>query len=654
VQVTPFDSTVHHIGLKQSDDLNPQRGFIISGSWMRAFKRQVQSEFDGVRYGQGESLINKPGVSAWTQDDFTGGEFQYVFGKDPAMVARHSNIIPSQFDRSLRSVPPLKQWINGTNTTFTGSEIPLIVFSYNGYLHAVYTNNFYRWNLATGVRSNVWPGGAGTTYAACFMKDRGHVLHARDDIISAFDLDVFVGFSWTVAKPDEAVGSVTGISSDGDRIAIAYGDVLWVAKLPDTRTFPPDNGAGVPGSGDFTRIGRLPGRWKKAVWASGLLYILVTSPDATTQLVAFDGTQILPICDFPYNFDGESLVSYGGRTYVGGSGADIQTDVPKYAELYEVTGTSVRLLKTFAPEAGGGGGIVGTSIPSMCVHEGLLFFGLKGVGLCAYDLTLDAFFGASVFHPTDASAEVKHLTSGRNNLFAYVYPWAADSGKGVWMRPSTSQETTPSYTSEVETSDFAMSIDRLKSWRQLKCLVRFPLAALACSYSTDGGATFTALPAPTSESSGRFRLETFDLTGVPKSRAIRFKFSMDNQTNVAAFREFVSFTASFRLLDSDSVGSGETEKLAWTFVIVGSQTVQGLDGSTITQEVADIHRTLWDWATKRTKLAYTDTDGSNYTVEIDDLRETVPFVLPALPPDTGEQLDRAEREAFYQVTLVES
>jgi hypothetical protein len=645
--LNPFDSTIHHIGLKQYDDLNPQRGFILAGSWTRAFRRQMQSEFEGVKYGQGESLVNKPGVSSWSMDDFTGGEFQYVFGKDPAMVARHSNIIPSQFDRSLRSVPPLKQWINGTNTTFTGSEIPLNVFTYNGYLFAIYTNGFYRWNLATGVRNNVYPGGSGSTYASCFLKDRGHTLHCVNDVISAFDLDVFVGWSWTDTAPVGAVGNITGITGDGERIVSAHADVIWTVQLPDTRTSPPV-------SNTWTRIGRLPGRWKKAAWASGLLYILCVSPDAPTQLVAFDGTQILPICDFPYNFDGESLVSYGGRIYVGGSGADIQTDVAKYAELYEVTGTSVRLLKTFAPESLGGGGVVGTNIYSMVVHEGMLFFGVKGVGLVSYDLTLDAFFGASIFHPADASAEIRHLTSGRNNLFTYIYPWAADSGKGVWMRPSTSQETTPVYTSEIETSDFAMSFDRLKSWRQLRCLVRFPQNALACQYSTDGGATFTSLPTPVSESSGRFRLDTFDLTSVPKSRTIRFKFIMDSQTNVSQFREFVSFTASFRLLDSDSVGSGETEKLAWTFVIVGSETVEALDGSTVIQDVSDIHRSLWDWASKRTKLAYTDTDGTDYTVEIDDLRETVPFVLPPLPPPTGEQVDRAEREAFYQVTLVES
>ena len=650
-----FDSTLHHIGLKQFDDLNPARGFLIAGSYMRAFKRQVQSEFQGVTYGTGESLINKPGVSSWTQDDFTGGEFQYVWGKDPAMFARSSNILPSQFDRSLRSVPPLRVWMdNAPPSAFNGTEVPGIVFVYSGFLYAGYSDRYTRWNLTTGAQQSDVLGTLGTEHHWAFLKERGRVYSTHDGVINQYNLNGFPTGVYegsyapaTYIPALSAFGNATGISVDGDRMAVAYSDVLWVVAIPDTRT-------AQPARADWTRIGRLPGKWVASCWPSGLLYVLCSGTDGQTSVVAFDGTQILPITDLPYNFVGESIISYGGRVYVGGSGRDIQTSAPRYAELYEITGTSLRLLKTFVDEARGGGDIVGKSITSMAVHEGMLFFGLKGVGLCAYDLTLDAFYGASIFNPADAAAEVRQLVSGRDSLFAYIYPWAAIVNKGVWMRPSTGQETTPVYGSEIETSDFAMSFDRLKSWRQLRCLVRFPQNALAADYSVDGGNSWAALPAPTSESSGRFRLDTFDLTSVPKSRMVRFKFKMDSQTNVTQFREFVAFTASFRLLDSDSVGSGETEKLAWTFVIHAADSAQALDGSTIDQDVLDIHKTLWDWATKRTKLAFTDTDGTNYTVEIDDLRETVPFVLPPDPDPDRVLTDPLTRSTYYQTTLVES
>ena len=653
--IATFDSALHHIGLREVDDPGANKGFIISGAWTRAFKRNLQNETDGFKYGTGESLINKPGISSWTQDDFTGGEFQYVWGKDPAQFARSSNILPAQFDRSLRSVPPLREWIDGTDTSFNGTEVPGIVVVYNGYLYAGYSDRYVRWNLATGAQSADVLGALGTEHHWAFLKERGRFYSTHDGVIQQYNVGAwpaglyegsYAPATYIPALP--ALGNCTGINVDGDKMVVAYSDVVWHVNIPDIRT-------AQPARTDWTRIGRLPGKWVASCWASGFLYILCAGIDGQTSLVVFDGTQIMPVTDFPYNFVGESVISYGGRFYVGGSGRDIQTSAPRYAELYEITGTSLRLLKTFVDEARGGGDVVGKSITSMAVHEGMLFFGLKGVGLCAYDLTLDAFFGASIYSPADAAAEVRHLISGRDSLFAYIYPWSTRTNKGQWMRPSTAQETTPTYTSEIETSDFAMSYDRLKSWKQLRCLVRFPQNALAAYYSVNGGNSWVALPTPTSETSGRFRLDTFDLTGMPKSRFARFKFVMDSQTNVSAFREFVSFSASFRLSDSDSVGAAETEKLGWVFTIAGGQNVEALNGDSLLQDVSSIHLTLWAWAKGKKKLNFVDTDQTTYTVEIDDLRETTPFVLPPVDEREGEIAPGIPgREGFYQVTLVES
>ena len=644
-----FDLDKHHIALAEVGSDGPGYGFVTAGSYDKGFRREKESEFNGVRYGGGDSLVNKPGVSSWTMDDFTGGAFQYVWGKDQAMFARSKNALPSQFDRSLRSVPGLQKWLDGTNVVT--AEDPLVTAVYNGYLYTAFEASFIRWNLTTAAPGTVALGGGGTYYKACFLADRGHILRSIDDVISAFDLDVFSGYSWSVSPPDPAVGNVTGMSGDGDRLIVAYDDVLWTATLPDDRTAAPDNGAGVSGDGDFTRIGRLPGRWAASCWASGLLYILLAGYDTPTRLVAFDGTQILPICDFPYNFVGQSLCAYGGRVYVGGSGADVQTGAGRYAELYEVTGASLRLLKTFAPEVLGAGEVYGTTIPAMAVHEGLLFFGIKGLGLVAYDLTTDAFYGASNFAPADTSADFRHLLSGRESLFSWVYPINGSPGASGWYRPATSQETVETYTTELETSDFAMAFDRTKKWRQLRVLTRFLTLTLTCSYSTDGGTSWTALSAPTLESSGRFQLNTFDLSDVPETRAIRFKFGLPNGTSVSAFRELVAFTASFRMMDSDAVGTGEREKLAWTFVIYGGDRVAAADQSDIIQDVAAIRAQLWDWARGRDHLVFRDVDGQAYTVEVDTLREQQPNVLPVLDQETLQPGD--QREAFYQVTLVE-
>ncbi len=645
MSIDTFDPDKHHISLAEVGASSDGYGFVTTGQYVRGFKRIKESEMDGVRYGGGDSLVNKPGVSSWTMDDFTGGAFQYVWGKDPAMFAKSINALPSQFDRSIRSVPALQQWFDGKR--LTTPEVPLLVCAYNGYLAAVFEASVERWALLDGAHASDAVGAAGGVHHACFVREQGVILHAINSTISASAVDVFPGLLYSFAKPAAAYGNVTGLNADGDRAAIAYNDVLWTVPMNDDRTVQPD-------STQWTRIGRVPGHWVDSVWQSGLLYILLGGYDTPTSVVAFDGTQILPICDFPYNFQGQTIRSYGGRLYVGGTGADIQTGNPKYAELYEITGSSLRLLKTFAPELLGAGDVYGTGVYSMCIHEGLLFFGVKGWGLIAYDLTTDAFYGASTFAVADSSAEFRHLLSARESLFSWVYPIASSPGESGWFRPATSQETVASYDTYVETSDFATAFDRLKRWRELRVLTRFASAGMSCDYSVDGGNTWTALPAATIEISGRFLFYTFSLDDVADSRMIRFRFKLTNGTSVSAFRELVGFTASFRMLDSDSIDSGQHEKLAWSFVICGAERPEGLDRTVVHQDVAAIHDQLWDWARERKHLHFRDLDGQVFTVEIDTIEETQAVVFPEL--DTTDPIDASPlsgREALYNVTLVE-
>jgi len=650
VPLETYDAERHHVGLAAEGDA--ALGFVLAGAYSKGFRREIQSDRVGVHYGSGEGLVNVAGLSSWSQDDFSGGAFQYVWDpKDPAMFAACHNFIPSQFSRSLRTVPPLVEWLGGKRRTT--ADVPLLVTAFGGYLHAVFGDRFCRWLLTDGTFSqDTTPGAADGTERSWLARDAGVAFHSRQDIISVYSLATFSGWTDTFGPPTGVPGSaiVTGGNADGGRLCVAWDQILWTCDLPD-------DPAVSPVDGNWTRIGRLPGQWVDSCTYAGLTYILLTGDDMRAQLVAFDGTSILPITDFPYNFVGESLEVYGGRVYVGGSGRDIQTDAPRYAELYEVTGASLRLVRTFAPERWGAGGTQPTSIPDMAVHEGLLFLCIKGQGLLAYDLTSDSFYGAAEFAPTDTTAMATRLCSARENLFSWCSTLANHVGDQGWYRPATSQETISDYYSILETCDFAQSIDRTKRWKQARAMVRFPHASgpVTLSYSTDGGLSWSSYAAGTIENVGYLRLVTWDLTDATESRQIRFRFKVGSSTNVTSFREFLGFTASFRILDSDVVGTAEKEKRAWVMTVGGLDQIEAGDGSTITQDLEAIRQQLWAWARDREHLTFLDLDGSAATVEIDTLDESQPDVLaPVAYRETGAMAAESEgREAFYKLTLVE-
>ncbi len=650
-----FDAERHHVGLGSVKSNSSFFGFLIDGAYNKGFRRVMQSLFDGIKYGAAEALVNVPGVSSWTQRDFSGGAYQYTWDdRDQAMFAASHNFLPSQFSRTLRSVPPLREWMGGKRLTRT--DRPLGLTSFGGYLYTAWKDKFVRWTLTDGTKTeDTWPGapGVGDTHVAWLLRDQGAFFWARNETISRYDLENFSGATYSFAPPAAVPASavVTGGNADGGRLVVAYDDVVWTIDLPDDRTTAPNTA-----TDEFVRIGRLPGRWVDSRSYAGLTYILCNGADMRTQLVAFDGTTILPITDFPYNFVGESLEVYGGRVYVGGSGRDLQTDVPRYAELYEITGASERLVRTFAPERWGAGATQPSSIPGMAVHEGLLFLCVKGQGLVAYDLTTDSFYGGPEFQPADATAMATDLLSGRENLFAWCGTLAAHSGESGWYRPATSQESVTAWTSTLETSDFSPSFDRTKRWKDVRAMIRFPSsAATTMSYSTDGGSSWSTAATGTVETDGNIQVVVWSLAAADESRQIRFRFNVANSTTLTTVRELLGFTATFRMLDSDSVALGEREKRAWVFTVGGVDRIEGGDRQDVVQDLEAMRDQLWSWARSREHLNFLDVDGGLATVEIDQLDEFQPDVLPPIDyRELGsEDVASRGREAFYKLTLVE-
>lgn len=650
-----FDPVKHHVGL--GDSAGTELGFIVSGAYSKAFKRDMTDELSSIHYGGAASLDNRPGVSTWTMDDFTGGAFQQVWGRDPKMFSSCSGMLPSQFDRSLRTVPPFKRRaVAGAADPYQHS--PLVQFAMSGQLVSFFSDRYFKYDLATGATDEVVIGTdiidgelyGGPYLAACF--DRRHKL-----IIASTNGNTIVHINpitnvivKTYASPLESHGDVTGLSSDGSKLALAIGNAVWVLSQPDTSPTLPDDE-------DWARIGALPGKWVDSVYLNGLLYILCADSDTRTQVVAFDGVSILPITDLPFNFVGECLESYAGRLYIGGAGRDI-SDAASYAELYEITGSSLRLIRTFAPEKRSDRYSSPTTIRSMCVHEGLLFLADDNISglttdmaVYAYDVTTDALYGAHRFWAD--SGHPLGLISARERLWL----WGANgSGTGLFsgIVEADGVNISTGSISVIETSDFAADFDRLKRWKLVRVMTRGDWAYPTVDVSIDGGDSWLSPPTLASEQSGQFRVLTLDLSGIPASRQLRCQISFLQLGVPQGFAELVGFTASFKLIDSEVLDPDAREKLGWQFTIAGVETVELGDGEADVQRLAELRAQLWTWSRDRRTISFKDTDGQRYDVEVDTLREHQPAILPPVAFDDPLALDGAEgREAFYTLTLVE-
>jgi hypothetical protein len=626
-----FDATKHHISLGPSGGAD--YGFFIDGSYQRSAQRLGSpTEFGGER-----DLIAPSVLSRWTQDDFSGGVYQEMWGADAAMFYRSENILPSLIERSVRSCPPLVAWANPGSID---ARLAVAIFASGGYVVVAEPTQSKHYHFETGAVSTVSHSAReivvaahdpldNYVYAACegSGSDNNYVLRR-------FKAD---GTLATIGQiPEGNPSGPQGIEMAGRDLVLSMGGTLYLCDVNDART-----------STRFTRVGRLPGRWRDSVAYNGLVYILCSDSEQRTSLVAWDGSTVLPVVDFPFNFVGRCITVYGGRLFVGGGGADV-TGTDRYAELYEITGASLRLVRSFSDDARAGRTSPATFY-DLCVHEGLLFCGSDLHYLVAYDLTRDALFGGPniIPDPSDRSVYTKFLLSTRERLFAWCEDGAgsgAGSADGFYRWPSVAADLSDdpttavtSYDAIVETSDFAPEPDRDKRWSSLRVLTRLATpgtAGVDASYSVDGGDSWTALTA-TDTVDGAFTQSDFDLSGVPLSKVIRFRLTA-TKTDLT-FTEVIALTCNFLFLDSG--------KRAWQFSVNGAEKIEALDLTTITQDVLEIDQTLWEWWEDKQLLDFTDLDGVVRKVIVSDIGDAKPYV--------GNKLADGSREGFYSLVLTE-
>jgi hypothetical protein len=656
-----FEAGVDQVGLGPADRDLPY-GFVLSGGYTRA----GQKFGSPTEFGGQNELISDPVLSRWNQDDWSGGAYQYTWGKDPAMFSGGGNIRPSQFDRTLRTIPPLARYINFSGT---GQRTPLLMTAVDGNIVAVFTCGVAKWALASGSTTLY-----GDTYghnfleadwirAACYDPVKKEVLMAvvnygvTPNTATVERLQV-PGLTRPHTTTDSEYNTFDQPSNGGRFIrAMAMLNNLLVVQSGASAfalDMPDNNGD----TFTWKKLGRLPGDWKDSIVFNGALYILCSSIEGETQLVLVDpklfGTPgvscLLPVCDFPYNFRGDSIQVLGGRLYVGGSGTDTAGG-DRYSEFYEVTGASLRLVRTFEPEARmQNAAHRPKTIRTMVASEGLIWLPDTGRGFICYDPTTDSLYPSSLLQGPDGVREFWKTVHARERIYAYVTHPLDSSQNGLYRIAQGTDPLTASYFEGfVYTSDFGPQPDRKKRWSKATVLTRYGGAALA--YSIDNGApggdTFTELPVSSVETHGDAAYTTFDLSGIPLSGHVRLRIRLPRGQEKDGFTELVGMTCAFAFLDSG--------KWAWSFTINGTERVELMDGSVHVQDIHDIGTELRRWWREQVPLKYVDTDGVTYAVVVSDVKESQPFAAPAITPDGDDHLALQKApEAFFTVTLLES
>ena len=393
-------------------------GFTLENAYAKFVQRPVLPGATDVG-GTLDLIEPEPEESIWTQDEFTGGTFQYRYDTDASMFADCTGYVPAQQSKSLYTVPPVffKRDFNPAAYPNPAGRTNLVnpnsMFTVAGSIYCCFEHGIMRY--ITGTNSFVWGNymvpndvdGNRHWYAGADYDRNEQCIYVLANCLDTVALDkpilirldpetllpwgtenqVFTG---APSKTENMKGY--GLNVNDQHIVMGIGLRLYTCDPPEKPQDPTDKPV-------WTHIGRLPGRWVDSVAYNGMTYIVSNTEDGKSQIVAFDGTYILPVAMMAFNFRATCMTVYGGRIYIGGSGTDIN-GTNRYAELHELTGSSTRLVRTFAPESRQSRVTYPTEIWDLTVAEGLLWWAEKNVRLWTYDLTGDAFFGASIIqHP---------------------------------------------------------------------------------------------------------------------------------------------------------------------------------------------------------------------------------------------------------------
>lgn len=621
-----FDATKHHVGLGTAS--NALKGFMLEGGFVKDVQREVSG--GAPELGGNTDLIGQqPSLSRWTQDDFVGGMYAYNWGRDDAMFADCTGMMPAQQSRSLLSCPPMVEVDNGLGSSAR------TMFMVGGYIYVVSGNTITRTLIGSWSTTSFNVGGNTISFAEYDSIDQkiwcGVRAPGSTNYILRLNTDLSLpSVDFIMQGPPNTTGwSMPNGTIFSQHVVIQSGRRLFIGDPPKNHE------ASTPGKIKWRDVTRLPGKWKDSLAWSNTLYILINDGSFKSQIYAFDGTDATPICVFPFSFYAKCMVEYAGRIFVGGTGFDVNGG-EFYAELYEVTGASTRLVRTFDPETRNvlkaSNNEWPTAIDDLTVHDGLLWMCEKGKRMIAYDVTSDGFFGAAEIQGS-SSRQYAKLISGRGRLWALT-----TDGKLDRIRQTADGASGTAWNPTFVTSDFTYEIAMTKTWSEMVVLTRYGKVT-SIEYSTNSGGSWTSLATPTYSSDGQVHFNTVSLSGITPSKIIRFriKLSSTGDAGIAEtyHRELVAWTVSFSMTNT-------TKKKAWNLTVNGSGEIETRDaefdeGVTQTYTPEEIRDQLWTWHDASTTLVLKDPSGDEYNVKIDSMREVMPLVGPNVSDEPEAQ-----------------
>jgi hypothetical protein len=302
-------------------------------------------------------------TSRWTQDDFTGGTFQYRYDKDAAMFADCTGYVPGQQSRSLITAPPLyfKKAFNPAAQSNPGARHRH--HHAEGDVHRrrlVYVSSSTASSVTARTqrdavgqlarrREPLLPGRLLRPERADHLRPAQHdpdhrLADAAPHLPTTLDTTPYAIGSFDPMTPlPKTKGKVgKGMAAQGQLIVVGIGLRLYTCAPPEdvtdvTASRPGRTSVASPATG---RLGRLqrhdlhPLRRRRRQDAARRLRRHRRPADHR----------------LPVQLPRPLSLRLRRPVFVGGSGTDIN-GADRYAELYEVTGASVRLVRTFAPES---------------------------------------------------------------------------------------------------------------------------------------------------------------------------------------------------------------------------------------------------------------------------------------------------------------
>jgi hypothetical protein len=268
---------------------------------MGGYNRSGQKFGSPQEFGGGDQLISDPVLSRWVQDDWSGGAYQYSWGKDPAMFSGGGNILPTQFDRSIRTVPPLSRCINFSGV---GNRTPLLQVAVDGCIITVFTCGIVKWTLVPGT-TTLYGDNWGHAFleadwitSATYDPNKKEVLYSvlnptngamnverlrvpslTKPYTGGGDVQEFDG----LYQPTNGGRTINKMAVIGSLLVAQSGSSIFAVDLADNNT-----GSAYWTSPSWKRLGRVHGNWKDSVIYNGALYVICSSIEEKTTLVTVD------------------------------------------------------------------------------------------------------------------------------------------------------------------------------------------------------------------------------------------------------------------------------------------------------------------------------------------------------------------------------